>query len=197
MGTPFLPKKNPGGRAGGLAPGVRVHHFTIFLKFFWQFLKLFGIIWDASRGSLEVVRSNFCQTYVRTFHLLKKCLGGSRRVLGVPQTILKNINLSGNLILFNLFFAYCIAYCIAYWFRLESLGPIHSAWIAHCGITAAGLCFRESRSFRACASEKVPAHPALGMACWHFLGRTSPKASTFSKHKPAEEPRGAIQYAMQ
>ena len=27
-----------------------------------------------------------------------------------------------------LYIAYCIAYCIAYSFRLESLGPIHSAW---------------------------------------------------------------------
>ena len=50
---------------------------------------MFGSIWDASRGSLEVVRSNFRQKYFRDFCLSKKCLGGSRIVLGVPRTPFK------------------------------------------------------------------------------------------------------------
>ena len=94
-GRLFCRKKTPGGRAGGLAPGVRVHHFTIFLKNFWHFLKLFGIIWDASRGSLEVVRSNFRRKCFRDFCCSGKCLGGSRMVLGVPRTTLKNITFPG------------------------------------------------------------------------------------------------------
>ena len=53
---------------------------------FFTFLELFGRIWDASRGSLEVVRSNFRRKYFRDFVLSKKCPGGSRMVLGVPQT---------------------------------------------------------------------------------------------------------------
>ena len=52
-------------------------HFFTFFHIFSHFLKLFGIIRDASRGSLEVVRSNFCQKHFRTFYLLKKWLGGS------------------------------------------------------------------------------------------------------------------------
>ena len=96
---------------------ARTQNFDYILTFFLHLLKLFGIIWDVSGGSLEVVRSNFCQKYFRTFYLLKKCLGGSRRVLGVPRTVLKNINLSGNLTFFLHIFlivAYCIAYCTAY-----------------------------------------------------------------------------------
>ena len=48
-----------------------------------------------SGGLLEVVRSNFRQKNFPTFYLLKKCLGGSRRVLGVPRTLLKIMNVSG------------------------------------------------------------------------------------------------------
>ena len=54
-------------------------------------LELFASIWDASRGSLEVIRSNLRQKYFRDLFLSKKCLGGSRMVLGVPRTTLKHI----------------------------------------------------------------------------------------------------------
>ena len=80
---------------------ARTQNVDQFVDNFLHFLKLFGIIWDVSGGSLEVVRSNFRQKSVRTFFLLKKCLGGSRRVLGVPRTVLKNIISSGNFTFFK------------------------------------------------------------------------------------------------
>ena len=53
-------------------------------------------------------------------------------------------------------FLYCIAYCIAYSSRLESLGPIHSAWIARSPIVFSGLVLptksRESPPAEALAS---------------------------------------------
>ena len=98
FGTLFLPKKNPrrerrrASTRGWSYPitfrslvvwsTARTQHFDNFLTFFWHLLKLFGIIRDASRGSLEVVRSNFYQTYVRYF-FSKKCLGGFCKKLNV------------------------------------------------------------------------------------------------------------------
>ena len=95
------------------------HNFDRTLDVFLTCLKLFGSIWDASRGSLEVVRSNFRRTCFREFHDLFKCLGGSRMVLGGPRTVLQNINLSGKSYIFEHIFLLPtelpigIAYCIA------------------------------------------------------------------------------------
>ena len=75
VGTLFLPKKKP---PEGTAPAskvgwsypitfrslvvkhtARTQNFDQFFNIFLHFSNLFGIIRDASRGSLEVVRSNF------------------------------------------------------------------------------------------------------------------------------------------
>ena len=74
--TPFLPKKNPrracrrpSTRGLKLSfhlpqPSGRAHGSDPFLfHFFEKHLKCFRIIWDVSGGSLEVLRSNFCQLF--------------------------------------------------------------------------------------------------------------------------------------
>ena len=43
---------------------AQTQNVDIFLHLFLHFLKLFGIIWDVSGGSLEVLRSNVRQKYV-------------------------------------------------------------------------------------------------------------------------------------
>ena len=136
---PFLPKKKP--RRARRRPSKRGWSYPItfrslvvkhpaptqnfdrnFRSFRWHILELFGSIWDASRGSLEVVRSNFYQKCFRYSLLSKKCLGGSRMVLGVPQTPYKNINLFANLtfLLTHLFIAYW------YWLLVLPIGPYYS-----------------------------------------------------------------------
>ena len=62
----------------------------------WDVFEIVRIIWDVSGGSLKVPKTIFL--YVFGFsELSKKCLGGSRRVLGVPRTPLTIINLPENL----------------------------------------------------------------------------------------------------
>ena len=73
-----------------------VHVFDIMFKFV-------GIIWDVSRRSLEVLWSNFRRAYFSYVYFLKKCLGGSRMVLGVPRTLLQIMNFLENLYFVNRF----------------------------------------------------------------------------------------------
>ena len=40
------------------------HIFDTSLSFVWHFVKLFGIIWDVSGGSLEVLRSNLRRIFL-------------------------------------------------------------------------------------------------------------------------------------
>ena len=113
----FCRQKKPRRAHRQLAPGAWRHpitlrslvvrstaltqNFDICLTCFRVFLKLFEIIWDVSGGSLEVLRSNFRRKTFRYFYAFLKCLGGSRRVLGVPRT--KILIYPENLIFVNLF----------------------------------------------------------------------------------------------
>ena len=133
---PFLPKKIP--RRARRRPSKRGWSYPITFRSLvvkhpaptqnfdrtfdicLTFLKLFGSIWDASRGSLELVRSNFRRTYFRYFCWSEKCLGGSRMVLGVPRTTLTNMKVLGILTFFNIFF-YGLLNCLLNWLLNSSL----------------------------------------------------------------------------
>ena len=67
---------------------------------FYKFLTFCKVVWDhlgCVWGVVKVLRSNLCRKTVQVFHVLKKCLGGSRMVLGVPRILLTNLDFPGNL----------------------------------------------------------------------------------------------------
>ena len=82
---------------------------TLLPRFCQDFL---GIIWDVSGGLFQVPRSNFCKKQDLFLEWSEMCLGGSRRVLGVPQTPLQNIKFSG----IYLFLKHI--YFVAYWYSI-------------------------------------------------------------------------------
>ncbi len=86
-------------------------------------MNFFRIIWDVSGGLLEVLRSNFCQTF-ENFSMTKKVSGRVQEGPRSPPDPIKKYVFSGNSLFVLKYFLLPIVLPIVLPFVL----PMHSAW---------------------------------------------------------------------
>ena len=133
------------------------HHVLKIFEIFLDFPIFFRTFLGSSETYPGVQNRSLGTTFPKFWKFPKwsgKCLGGSRRLPGVPRTPYKNINFSSFFLYFSTYIflmAYCIAYCIAYWtpdqplrrplcYCLLPIGlPIGHIYLSRSG----GLYFRE------------------------------------------------------